>query len=96
MEITGPDINVYNTRKTLWPIGQEHVDKSGRVTFKARGFFNQISETKWVMSYGADKLKMWQILSFQLNLTLNVNCPKNNRDINQGLLNEFEQKYELK
>ena len=48
VEITGPDINVYDTRKTLWPIGQEHVDKSGRVTFKARGFFNQINETKYV------------------------------------------------
>ena len=50
VEITGSDINVYNTRKkTLWPIGQgqERVDKSGCVTFKARRFVNQISATKY-------------------------------------------------
>ena len=48
VKITGPDININNTRETFWSIGQEHVYKSGRVTFKARGFFDQISETKYV------------------------------------------------
>ena len=40
------------------------------------------------MSYGVDKLKMGLILTFKFNLTLKVkvDCPQNNRDLNQGLL----------
>ena len=40
------------------------------------------------MSYCADKLKMVQILTLKLNLTLKikVNHPTRNRDLNQGLL----------
>ena len=46
VKITGPNININNTREAFWSIGQEHVYKSGGVTFEARGFLNQISETK--------------------------------------------------
>ena len=40
------------------------------------------------MSNGLDKFKMGWILTLKLNLTLKVkvNCPPNNRDLNQGLL----------
>ena len=40
------------------------------------------------MSYRKGKLKMGQILTLKLNLTLKVkvNHPQNNRDLNQGLL----------
>ena len=38
------------------------------------------------MTYGADKLKMGQILTFKLYLTLKVKCtPQNSIDLNQGI-----------
>ena len=39
-----------------------------------------------VVSNGLDKLKMGSILSLKLNLTLKVNRPQNNKDLNQGVL----------
>ena len=43
---------------------------------------------EWAMSYGVDKLKMGQILTLKLNLTLKgkVDYPQNKRDVNQGVL----------
>ena len=48
VEITGPNINIENSRGKLWSIGQKHVYKCGSVPFETRCLLNQICKTKYV------------------------------------------------
>ena len=79
----------FNFWSQIWPWRWRSI-----ATQNNRDINQAILHLEWVMSYGADKLKMGLILPFKLNLTLKVNIntppsphsPLNKRDLNQGLL----------
>ena len=62
VKITGPDININNTREAFWSIGQEHVYKSGVSPLKHVGTLIRLVRLN--TSHTSDSPLRWYKLQF--------------------------------